>query len=333
MNNKISKYQFISLMLINDVFALFCLSGNISVTTAVGFAVGIAVQLLLAIPLILVYRKGRTISECGKFAEVIVLLAMVLWGGMLFSMIWNTGELVFVPFEEYGKWGRYIITAFIVLVCVYVSSSGIKALARSAVIASVLGAICVAIAVMYALMRSDFKNLERAQDTGFFRELIRGFSLSGGLSAAAVILGFVKDSTVKTAVGYFISKIIISAVVIITGVLVCGGIMKTVDFPVAESAQLSQPFPVQRVDALFLIIFTVFAVYSAAVQASASEYILRDTVPKLKKYRCSIILVIMAVLGALFGGKVSYGITFAVIPAIILLLIPISYIIKRKVKP
>lgn len=333
MSNKISKYQFISLMLINDVFALFCLSGNISVTTAIGFAAGIAVQLLLAIPLIIVYRKGSTISECGKLAEIITLLAVILWGGMLFSMIWNTGELVFVPFEEYGIWGRYIITALIVLVCVYVSSSGIKALARSAVIASVLGAICIAIAVAYALMRSDFKNLERARDTGFFRELIRGFSLSGGLSASAVILGFVKDSTVKTAVGYFIAKAVISAVVIITGVLVCGGIMKTVDFPVAESAQLSQPFPVQRVDALFLIIFTVFAVFSAAVQASASEYILRDTIPKLKKYRCSIILVIMAILGTLFGGNVSYGIFFAVIPGMILLLIPVSYFIKKKVKP
>lgn len=331
--NKISRFQFGSLMLINDVFVLFCLTGGISVMTAAGFGVGSLLQLVIVLPLIGIYRRGKTLRDCGKFAELIALVGTAVWGGLLFSMLWNAGELVFVPFEGMGKTGRLLITGIIAVVCVYISSSGIKALARSAVIAAALGLVCLAIVVVCAVVRSDIGNLEAAEDTsGLYREVVKGFALSGGLSGFAVMLGFVKGNIRAAAVDYFVCKAVISSIVITTGVLVCGGIMEITDFPIVSAAQLSQPFPVQRIDSLFLIIFTVFAVYSIAVQASAAEYLIGELLPAVKKYRCSIMLAIMAGLGAVFGGKLHYGLPLAVIFAVSAAVIPLLYLIKRKVR-
>lgn len=332
MSNKITTFQLCSLMLINDIFVLFCLGTGISVATAAGFGMGSLIQLIFAVPLICMYEKRGTLKECGKIAEIILLAGVLLWGGALFSMLRSAGELVFIPFESFGKWGSLITTILIAVVCLYISSSGIKAMARSAVIAAALGAICLGIVIVSAVLRSDAENIKAAESTGFFRELSKGFALSGGLAGFTIMLGFVKDNISRTAIGYFTAKAVISAAVLVTGVLVCGGIMEITDFPIVSAAQLTQPFSVQRIDSLFLIVFTVFAVYSIAVQASAAEYLVGEIFPFIKRYRCSIVLVIMAVIGAVSGKGLYSGVLTAALAVMGLIIVPIIYFIKRKIR-
>lgn len=332
MSNKITTFQLCSLMLINDIFVLFCLGTGISAATAAGFGMGSLIQLIFAVPLICMYKKRGTLKECGKIAEIILLAGVLLWGGALFSMLRSAGELVFIPFESFGKWGSLITTILIAVVCLYISSSGIKAMARSAVIAAALGAICLGIVIVSAVLRSDAENIKAAESTGFFRELSKGFALSGGLAGFTVMLGFVKDNISRTAIGYFTAKAVISAAVLVTGVLVCGGIMEITDFPIVSAAQLTQPFSVQRIDSLFLIVFTVFAVYSIAVQASAAEYLVGEIFPFIKRYRCSIVLVIMAVIGAVSGKGLYSGVLTAALAVMGLIIVPIIYFIKRKIR-
>lgn len=332
MSNKITSFQLCSLMLINDVFVLFCLGGGISAATAAGFGVGSIIQLIAAIPLICMYKKRGTLNDCGKIGELVLLAGIILWGGLLFSLLMEAGELVFVPFESFGKWGSIITTILIAVVCLYIASSGIKAMARSAVIAAALGVVCLGIVVVSAVIHSDMGNIEAAKSTGFFRELSKGFALSGGLAGFTVILGFVKDNITRTAIGYFIGKAVISAVVLITGVLVCGGIMEITEYPIVSAAQLTQPFSVQRIDSLFLIVFTVFAVYSISVQASAAEYLIGEVFPFIKRYRCCIILSIMAVIGAVSGKWLYSGVITAILAVMGVIIVPIIYFIKRKIR-
>lgn len=329
--NQISKAQFISLLLIEDLFVMFCLTEAITVVTAAGFVCGIAIQFLLSIPLIKVYSKGKTLKDCGKTAEIAVLVYIVLWGGMLFSMLWNAGDIIYIPYENSGIWGKLMVAAIIGVLCVYISSSGIKALGRAAFIASAIGAVCLLIVVISALIQSDMKNLTIKSDKGFFTELNRGFALSGGLGSFILILGFTKGKPMSSALGYFIGKVILTAAVILTGVLVSGGIMDITDFPIATAAQLSQPFPVQRIDSLFLIVFSVSAVYSIAVQATSADYLL-DEVSPIKKYRSTLMLAAMAAVGFVFGGKIHYGTAFSIAAAVIILFAPVSYYVKRRLK-
>ena len=331
MSNKITTFQLCSLMLINDIFAIFCLCGGISAATAAGFGIGSVLQLIISVPLICMYKKRGTLSDCGKIAKIILLGGIILWGAMLFSMLMKAGNLVFIPFEEVGKWGGIITTALIAVVCLYIASSGIKAMARSAVIAAALGAVCLGAVAVSAVIHSDLENIKSAESTGFFHELSKGFTLSGGLAGFTVLLGFVKDNVPCTVVGYFIAKGIISSFVVITGVFVCGGIMEIADFPIVWAAQLTQPFSVQRIDSLFLIVFTVFAVYSIAIQASAAEYLVGEIFPFVRQYRCSIILVVMAVVGAISGEWQHLDIVTAVLAVTGVIIIPVIYFIKRKI--
>lgn len=331
MSNKITAFQLCSLMLINDIFVIFCLGGGISAATAAGFGTGSLIQLIFAVPLICMYKKRGTLADCGKIAEIIILAGIILWGGTLFSMLMKAGELVFVPFKGFGKWGNVITIVLIGIVCLYISSSGIKAMARSAVISAALGAVCLGVVAVSAAIHSDMENIKAAESTGFFRELSRGFSLSGGLAAFTVALGFVKDDISRTAVGYFIAKGIISAAVLIIGVLVCGGIIEITDFPIVSAAQLTQPFSVQRIDSLFLIVFTVFAVYSVAVQASVAEYLVGEVFPFIRRYRCSLILAVMAVIGAISEKWLYLGIITALLSVSGLVSAPIIFYIRRKI--
>ncbi len=329
--NRLTNAQLISLMLIGDAFSLFCLAGDISLMTAVGFLAGCLIQLFMALPLADMYSDGKDISHSSKAVRLILLLFVLLWGGRLFNVLWHTNSVIYIPYENNGILGRLAVAAIIAAVCVYISSSGIKALARSGVIAAALGAVCTAIVVVSAFTHSDMINLLLPHENNFFGEIMRGFSLSGGLGGFTVLLSFTKGEKIGTVVKYFNAKAVLSVTVILTAVLVTGGIMDITDFPAALAAQLSQPFPVQRIDSLFLIVFAVFAVYSIAVQASAAEYLIGSTIPQMKKFRCTASLIIMAAASFITEGEYA-EMLFAAASAAGLLIVPAEAFLKRRVR-
>ena len=145
----------------------------------------------------------------------------------------------------------------------------------------------------------DPENLVRARSgRSLLEELTTGFALSGGTGSFAILLGITKGSSSKNAAVYFIGKAALTATVTLTSVIVAGGIMEITDFPVVTAAQVSQPFPSQRIDSLFLIVFAIFAVFSIAVQAALSAYILGELMPKFVRFRSSVSLLLM--IGAAF---------------------------------
>lgn len=330
--NRISRLQLAALLLIGDAFALFCLHGSICVMTAVGFAAGSLIQLFLALPLARLYDRGKTLADCGRAVRALLLAFVLMWGGTLFAMLWQTSSVIYIPYEGSGLWGKLLTGGLIAAVCVYVSSSGIKALARSAVIAAGLGAVCVAVVVVSAGLQSDMGNLIRPAGSDLPRELIRGFGASGGLGSFAVLLGFTHGDRTDAAALYFTCKAVLSFVVLFTAVMVTGGIMDVLDFPVTSAAQLSQPFPVQRTDSLFLTVFSVFAVYAAAVQASAAEYLAALTVPRLRRFRCTLALAVMVAVGALIGSPSEHAGAYAAAVLAALLIVPAEAIIRGGVR-
>ena len=326
--NRISRYQFAALLLIGDAFALFSLPGRICLITAVGFAAGSILQLFIALPLARLYDRGFTLADSGRAVRLGLLAYVLLWGGAMFAMLWRTSSVIYIPYESSGAWGRFLVAGLIAAVCVYISSSGIKALARSGVIAAGLGAVCVAIVVVSAAIQSDLNNVLRPARSSLGAELIRGFGASGGLGSFAVLLGFTKGSKRECAALYFGCKGVLSGVILFTSVVVTGGIMDVLSFPVTSAAQLSQPFPVQRTDSLFMIVFAVFAVYAVAVQASAAEYLMARTVPQIRRYRCTLALVIMVAAGAVLYAPGADMRLFALAAPAALLAAPAEILLK-----
>lgn len=330
--NRINNNQFLGLMLIGDVFVLFCLSGSVTAMTATGFGLGSILQLIICLPALGSLKKENTLQNSGKFLQTTAFILAVLRGGLLFSLLWSTSETVYIPYEGSGVSGKLLVAGLIAAVCVYISSSGIKALARSAVIAAALGGICLATVMIFALSHTDRKALEITERQGIFSQLLRGFGAGGSLSSLILMLGCTESSGSRRKAGavYFFARAILSAAVILTAVLICGGIMEITEFPVATAAQLSQPFPVQRIDALFLIVFSVFAVYAVCVEAVTADNMLNQLVPKLKKYRCTFALAAMCGVGFFFGEALRQPWVTAALAAALPIVWAFSRLIKRR---
>lgn len=292
--NEITRGQLAAMLLITDAFALFCFTGSISLMTVAGLLAGILLQFLLAAPLV---QLGG-IRE--KPALIFYLVYLIMWGGLLLGMQWQTSKHIYIPYENSaGIWGKLLISGVIALVCLYISSAGIKALGRASVIAAFVGAICILVAAVSGIVHLDIENFARAESgRTMYGELMTGFAISGGTGSLAILLGITKGSSGKSVSYYFIGKAVLTAVVTLTAVVVAGGIMEITDFPVVTAAQVSQPFPSQRIDSLFLIVFAIFAVFSIAVQTAASAYIFGELFPKFVRFRSSVSLLL--IIGAAF---------------------------------
>lgn len=304
--NRLTKLRFSAVLLINDVFSLFCLMGKISPVTAAGFVSGIIFQMILSLPLALSVRNGKCTENCGKPVKIFFVAYLILWCGMLFSMLWNTSEVIYIPYENSGIWGRLAVSASVGLVCLYMTSAGMKTLLRSSLIVSAAGALCILIVVISALFKCDFNNLKYAHSDNFPHEFIRGISLSGSLGSFVLLLGNTNGDAVINSIVYFSAKAVVSVIILMTAVLVSGGIMEIIDFPVVISAQLSQPFPSQRIDSLFLIIFSVFGVFSSALQSALAVYLV-GTISERKKYVSVIILSLSIMSAFMMRGEVYSG--------------------------
>ncbi len=329
---KITKNQLTAMLLITDTFALFCFRGQISVITVIGFLCGIIIQFIMSLPLVKLYSSGGSIENSGKVVQSIYLIYMILWGGMLFSILWRASDVIYIPYENSnGIWGKLLVAGMIALVCLYSSSTGLKAVSRSAVIAMSAGVISLLIVAVSASFGSDWNNILTTKTSdSFMTELTRAFFLSGGLGSFAVFLSYAKGSPMKNTLYYFIGKLILTIVVTVSSILVAGGIMKITEFPIVTAAQLSQPFPVQRIDSLFLIIFAVFAVFSIAVQSLASTELLIKIFPKFKHLRTTSVLAVMIGSAFIFPDKNNSFINIIAV-GIILFLLPSAVLLKRSV--
>lgn len=329
--SRVSRGQFAALLLITDIFALFCLMGSVSLMTVIVFAAATLLQFIMAVPAVQFYKNGGTLRNSGKAAECFYLLYFILWGGLLFVMLWNAAEDIYIPYDNFSMIpSKLLISGLIAVTCLYASSPGMKALSRAAFIAAALGIICTAIVVISAFFDAKWGNFTKtAYTNGIFEELTRGFVLSGGLGSFVVLLGFTKGDIYKNVRFYFIGKLILLTAVMSAAVLVAGGIMEITDFPIITAAQLSQPFSSQRIDSLFLIIFVILAVFAIAVQAVSASYLLERVVPSIKRFRSTIILVLMIGAAFLLSGMDLYNPLYAVISGGALLIIPTIMLIKK----
>ena len=325
--NKISKGQLTALLLISDTFALFCLTESVSLVTALGMSLGTLLQFLLSMPLISLISKQE---KTAKWAEIFYFAYLVFRGGVLFSLQWKTSKVIYIPYENSGGiMGKLLISGLIALVCLYISSTGIKALSRAAVIAAAVGAVSLTVITISSLFNANWENLTRtkAQYT-LTQELIRSFAVSGGLGSFVVMLKMTKGSPLKSSAFYFIGKLIISLLTILTSVIVAGGIMEVTDFPIVTAAQLSQPFSVQRIDSLFLIVFTVFAVFSIAVQTVAAAILIGEIIPDFKRYRSTCALVLMIGAAFVISARERYDLLYAGAAAAAIFVVPVIMLLQ-----
>ena len=275
--NRITKHQFHAMLLIPDAFLLLCIQGSLSLMTVIGIAAGAVVQAAVVIPFMLMFRDRE---EPPKWAMSVVGAYVIFCGGLLMNRLRISLQALYIPYETGGEISGGVVTwlilGLVALVCIYMSSAGIKALSRASVIAIAVGALYLVILSVSAAAKSDFTNIARTWETdGFWGAFADSFLLTGGLGGAMALIGITKGEPIRDLTEYLLIRVIMSTVVITAAILVEGGISAITDFPVITAAQLS----------LLLMIFAVFSVFSIAVQSAAAAYLIRKIVPEFKKYR------------------------------------------------
>ncbi len=280
--NSISGYQLGAMLVIADVFGLFCTGGNISLMTLYGALAAAAFQFLFA--LIFIIHGGGS----SRLKKLIFAVYTLFSGGVVFSSLWRTHEVIYIPYEDgSGIWGRVLTAGLIAAVCIYGSSTGIRAVSRAAVIIAAAGALCILIDFSSAAFNAEWENISRPEMSGFVYEFMRGNALSGGIGSFFVLLDKTKGERFRTALVYFGARAVLTAVVLLTALSVAGGIVTVTDFPVITAAQLSQPFEAQRIDSLFLVVFIAFAVFSVTLHIMTAAHILKELFPGFLRYRSS----------------------------------------------
>ena len=301
--SKINGRQLCAMLLICDAFSMFCFTGGMSLVTAAGLAAGTFIQWAAVQPLL---RRGGAVTKGEK---LVFGAYFIYWGGVLFNLQWETSRDIYIPYESSGGiWGKLLISGLIALVCLYISSVGIKAVSRAALIAAAVGAGCLLIAGISAVRSPHWENLTLAESgRSFGEEVLRSAAMSGAVGGLAVLAPAAKGDSRRTAAVYFACKLVLVTGMVLTSVLVAGGIMSVTELPVVTAAQLSQPFPVQRIDSLFLMVFTVYAVFSIGIQAASAAYLIGEVWPSAEKYTGAAAVVLMIAAGALLSKVQLYS--------------------------
>lgn len=328
--NSITKTQLAAVLLITDIFMLFCFEGSLSLWSVIGFILGIAAQGMFALPLIIFADRG---VKTEKWAEIFYLICIVVWGGFLLDRLWNACDAIFVPYETTGGLkGRLLITGTISLVCLYISSTGMKAASRSAVIAAGIGVIFLTINFISSVKKQNFSNITASHGGGFIDGVFLCFSLSGSIIVGAVLAPLVHDSCKTGAKRYFSMRLCISAAVLFTALLVTGGIMRITDFPIITAAQLSQPFTKQRIDSLFMILFAISAVFSVTAQVMTGAYLLGEIFPKFTKWRSTVMISMTIVTAVLLADIPIYSLLTAALAFMAEFAVPLAMLLRRRTK-
>lgn len=277
--------------MIGEVFAVLCMQGSIGAVTAAGAAIASLILCAAVMPFAWTYSSGKKLP---KPAAALLFLLMILWGGRLFVMQWRASEAIYIPYEDHGIFGKLLVSGLIAAVCLYTSSAGLKALGRASAAAAAVGTVCLAIVAVSAFSKHEWEALAVTGNELTLRgETIRGLLMGGNAAAFAVLLGAENSGAISRTAVFFALKAAVTAAIMLTIVLVAGDIMPAADFPAVMAARLAQPFSSQRIDSLFMIVFAVYAVFSAAVQSAAAVALLDSLLPGFRRFRSAAVLSLM----------------------------------------
>ena len=127
--NKLRSNQIFAVLLGSAAFPLLCRTEPFTIEGIFGAAIATAVQLLLCIPILLLYRTGFCFGECARRHRILPLCFIVYLlfrGGTSFVQLQQTSQEISLPFSE-----KFLAAALIALVCLYTVSLGIHTIARS----------------------------------------------------------------------------------------------------------------------------------------------------------------------------------------------------------
>lgn len=216
----------------------------------------------------------------------------VAYGGVSLSKLVSMDSVV--P-SSVSWWVSVVLFAVTVWYC---AKLGFKALFRSSVV--VTGMVVVSyLVVLYGVVpHMEVSNLYLyAESSNVYYYTVSDLAKSVDL----VFLALLMDTSyrMRDAVRYVVYKVLTLEVLSIVGLCVLGGVTVSSDFPFIDLASYSQPFGIQRSDAMYSLVTPYMCVLNVSLAVSMASRLLSNTI---EKYSVGIVVVAMVVVSYCVGG-------------------------------
>ncbi len=309
--NRISAGQLTCILLLSNAFMLMCISEPVGLESMLGTAVSFAVQFLICIFLLMLYKKGFSFSALCQQKHYIIpclyILYFIVRGGYSFVLIWNGAEQISLPFSE------ALVTAVLIgIVCLYTASLGLRAFARASSVVFGLLVLSVVILLIGAWQRIDLTQLSLTREITVTGSALHQFSLADTLPVFFVLLSFSDISSRKLKNTLFLpASLILWEIVLFLCITVLGNLLSSAKYPFFLLTSVSQPLDTQRADAFYLITFVLLCVIRLTLFTVLSAHLMGMLFPKLR-LRSIIALLLMIGAGAALGAIGFSGSLFCI---------------------
>ena len=248
--NKLRSNQIFAVLLGSAAFPLLCRTEPFTIEGIFGAAIAAAVQLLLCIPILLLYRTGFCFGECARRHRILPLCFIVYLlfrGGTSFVQLQQASQEISLPFSE-----KFLAAALIALVCLYTVSLGIQTIARSSTM--ILGILLITLAIMCigAIPQAEPQNLALSPNDTIWKGFFRSMTTADELPLLFLLLDFSEKKTYRSIVPVWVGKFLLGSYLSVLGMAVLGSRMAKASHPFFAIVSVSQPLSTQRADALYI---------------------------------------------------------------------------------
>ena len=287
--NKLRSNQIFAVLLGSAAFPLLCRTEPFTIEGIFGAAIAAAVQLLLCIPMLLLYRTGFCFGECARRHRILPLCFIVYLlfrGGTSFVQLQQTSQEISLPFSE-----KFLAAALIALVCLYTVSLGIQTIARSSTM--ILGILLITLAIMCigAIPQAEPQNLALSPNDTIWKGFFRSMTTADELPLLFLLLDFSEKKTYRSIVPVWVGKFLL------------GSRMAKASHPFFAIVSVSQPLSTQRADALYILVFVMLCVLRITLFAVLAAHLLRLCFPKLRYTSTLCLLSMLGIAGV--ASKIS----------------------------
>lgn len=295
-----------------------------------GVLISTAAQLILAIPLMLLFNPKYThLKEAmlfGKAGLCIYMAFFIIWGAVSFIKLWEVSVSISLPVEN-----KLLAAFMIALVCLYASRLGLQVLARGAVL--VLGLLGAALILMLigAYSKIELLNLVRNEElNSVWLYALRDFCESGELVALIILLYFTENNHKKSVFSYLAAKLVLIELFSFIGITVLGNLMQTARYPFFEIGAYTQPFSTQRSDAIYIILFTFLCTINITIQIILSSILIHELFPKFKYAELSSISAMLILSFIINSTSINFEFLWGAFIIILSAIIPLIMYTRRK---
>ena len=214
--SKISSGQLFTLLLVSSAFSFMCGRGSYSLDAILGTAIGTCIQLLLVIPMLLLYEKHAfSFSQYAASRKAVPLLFAlygVLMGSSALVQLWDAAGSLHLPVST-----PMLSAALIAAVCLYTSSLGIKALARSSAV--VFGILLVTLVVLLVGAYSNFQLqfVTRSEEHTLLKSTLHAAANMDLLPMLFLLLDVAGKRRIAGTVGYLTGSFLLTALLMFLG--------------------------------------------------------------------------------------------------------------------